>query len=166
MYVKYSRVRRVSGLGGCFIIRARTFRFARERKLPKARWLLDWWFETKKAFIQGEDQRAASKNLPKITTCRSYGWYKGAGGLLNEIKCPDDKHSLARFTFYTFLSGRLTTNILAPILPRVALKFSRYAVIQPCSLNKRTFIYRLHIFPFPTVCFFFSGTFALNSNEM
>lgn len=33
------------------------------------------------------------------------------GGLLNEIKYPDDKHSLARFTFYTFLSGRLTTNI-------------------------------------------------------
>lgn len=82
---------------------------------PKRGDFLDWRFETEKAFIQGEDQRAASKNLPKITTCRSYGryWVQGyrAGGLLNEIKCPDDKHSLARFTFYTFLSGRLTTNI-------------------------------------------------------
>lgn len=33
-----------------------------------AHWLSDWWLETEKAFIQGEDQRAASKNLPKITT--------------------------------------------------------------------------------------------------
>lgn len=49
----------------------------RERKLPEARRLSERWFETKKAFIQGEDQRAASKNLPKITTCRSCGRYKG-----------------------------------------------------------------------------------------
>lgn len=65
-----SKCARLLGIAKNYLeVKENLFRASRfkAKARPVARWLLDWWLETRKAFIQDEDQRAASKNLPKIT---------------------------------------------------------------------------------------------------